>query len=880
MTGGSVRSVAMEAKAAVVAGRAEIRKSHDEGESGKQVAAALTQLVERTVLELLDAALIQASPPSDPSGNLPFALVALGGFGRGDLSPFSDLDLLILVEAGSEETHRPLIRRFTQDLYDSGLQPAVSVRDVRDACQSALRDATIFTALVEARRIAGSPALFERFQARFRRLVQRRAHALVESALLARREERRKYGETVYLLSPNVKRSRGGLRDLQLIRWIGYARYGSVEFEQLRRLGALGEADLRTLIQAKEFLVRVRHELHFQAGKAQDQLTRDEQVRIATRFGFAGRPGVLPVESFMTDYIGWTSQVRYVTADFAETARARFGLRQIVGPVFSFNVGGDFRVGAVHVTATRQGLRKLQTDLVEVLRLMDLANVYDRRIDHATWTAVREAMSHMQTISLTTDVAQRFLAILSETNRLGDMLRRMHELRVLEKIVPAFRRARCLLQFNEYHKYTVDEHCIRAVEAAAALGSSQGLSADVYRSLKRPQLLHLALLLHDVGKGETRDHSEVGEEIAEQTCIRLGLSAEATNQVRFLVRQHLRMANLAMYRDLNDDTVVAGFAAEVQSVETLKMLYVLSYADLSAVGPEVLNPWKLDLLTELYLRTVNQLTGRTNRDPQVNEKFRVRLAIADELSDLDENDWRRRALDRIPNSFLEQLDGPALRERLEAWNQVTSESPDVRARFLEKADAIEVVVAAVDRPQSGFFHRITGALTSRRFEILTVDAVDLPDGRIANRYLTRDLEATGPPTDERLQSLCRGVIQVLVDPSEVAPAFRSFWRVQRASLDTRQHRLPTRVQIDNDTAEGVTIVDVFAHDRTGLLYAVSRKIFELGLEVRFAKIGTYLDQVVDVFYVTDHRGQKVVDPERLREIVDSLLATIEALDAP
>jgi len=305
----------------------------------------------------------------------------------------------------------------------------------------------------------------------------------------------------------------------------------------------------------------------------------------------------------------------------------------------------------------------------------------------------------------------------------------------------------------------------------------------------------------------------------------------------------------------------------------------LTFADLSAVGPEVLNPWKLDLLTELYLRTVNQLTGRSNRGPQIDEKFRVREALIEELTILDPADWRRRALERIPNSFLEQLDVAGLRERLESWNQVTAESPNVQARFLEKADAVEVVVAAVDRPQSGFFHRITGALTSRRFEILTVDAVDLPDGRIANRYLTRDSEGNGAPTEDRLKSLCEGVIRVLVDSAEFVPAFRSFWRVQRASLDTPQHRLPTRVRIDNDTAEGMTIIDVFAHDRTGLLYAVSRKIFELGLEVRFAKIGTYLDQVVDVFYVTDRLGQKVIDPDRLREIVESLLATIESLDA-
>ncbi|MEZ6106387.1 MAG: HD domain-containing protein [Pirellulaceae bacterium] len=582
MSSPSFRITPAEAKVRLLEFRARMRERHDAGESAIVLCGELTELTDQLLAGLAEEAALDPAIelPADARG---ISLLAIGGYGRGDLAPFSDIDVLILLENENEERLLPWVRRFSQDLWSAGFQPAVSVRDIRDACQASLRDATIFTALIESRLIWGDAGRFESFGHRFGRLVRRRAHALVEAALQARREERKKFGETVYLLSPNVKRSRGGLRDLQLIRWLGFARYGSNDYARLASDSALSASDFKQLMVAREFLLRVRNELHFQANKAQDQLTRDEQVRIAAKLGYAGSPGVLPVERFMTAYFEQTSQVRYITAAFTETARARFGLRQLVGPMFSFNVGSDFRVGPVHVTATRAGLKRVRSDLVEVLRLMDLASTYDRRIDHHTWTAVRDAMSESMNKEISPEVARRFLAILAEPRRLGDLLRRMHELRVLERIMPAFRRARCLLQFNEYHKFTVDEHCIRAVEAAAVLHKEEGVVADVYRSIKHPELLHLALLLHDVGKGDERDHSIVGAELAEETCIRLGLSVEATRDVKFLVRQHLKMVHLAMWRDISDPAIVAGLAAEVPGVEVLKMLFVLSYADLAAV---------------------------------------------------------------------------------------------------------------------------------------------------------------------------------------------------------------------------------------------------------------------------------------------------------
>jgi len=450
-------------------------------------------------------------------------------------------------------------------------------------------------------------------------------------------------------------------------------------------------------------------------------------------------------------------------------------------------------------------------------------------------------------------------------------------LRVLEKIVPPMKRARCLLQFNEYHKYTVDEHSIRAVEAAVGWMGQENEIAEIYRSLKSPHLLHLALLLHDLGKGDKRDHSELGAELAEVTCRQLQLSDEETDLVCFLVRYHLRMSHLAFYRDMNDNAIIAELAATVQSVETLKMLFVLTCSDLAAVGPDVLNDWKAGLLIELYNRTLNQLTGQSEIDPLQHETDAVKSQVVEQLVDAEDRDDLLALLDLLPTAMVSQRSAEEILRQIQEWHQLHEVKFSVSCRTLPEGGAVEYIVAAVDRRQSGFFHRITGTLTSARMEILSVDAVALGNQRIVNRFLVKDLEPVADSQETRQQNLSQDILRILGDPDEPVPPFRKVWKPTQSTLQTTRHRLPTRVRIDNDTSENFTIIDVFAHDTSGLLYAISRAIFELQLEVYYAKVGTFLDQVVDVFYVTDGEGAKIYDPDQLRKIIDDLTRTVESV---
>ncbi len=412
----------------------------------------------------------------------------------------------------------------------------------------------------------------------------------------------------MYLLEPNIKRSPGGLRDIQLLRWVGFARYGEAAPDGLQLMGELSKEDEIALRRALEFLLRIRNELHFHARKEHDVLDRAEQVRIAAAFGYRGSAGMLPVEEFMREYFRNTDAVQQVACRFLEGAQPWMKLGEVLSPLFSHQVEGDFRVGPTRISATRKGLVKLQGDLMQMLRLADLANLYNKRIAHSTWQAIHRAAPKMPDV-ITSESAERFLSVLSQPARLGELLRNLHELVVLERLIPAFAHARSLLQFNEYHKFTVDEHCLRAVEAATALQTESEPWGEVYRAIENKRTLHLALLIHDLGKGYPEDHSEVGLRIADETARRLRLPQREAEILKFLVHKHLVMSHLAFRRDTSDDQIIVRFAVEVGSPEVLRMLYVLTCADLAAVGPGVLNSWKGEVLNDLYLRTLRHLSG-------------------------------------------------------------------------------------------------------------------------------------------------------------------------------------------------------------------------------------------------------------------------------
>lgn len=876
MAGPNLRPAVLAARDQLRKGREKLRTLHASGAPGIQVSSYLTDLIDAVCLQLYRTALGDLGGAECESH---LALVAHGGYGRRDVAPFSDVDLMLLLAPGSELHVRPVAQRLTQDICDAGLTLGFSLRTPQDACSLALADATVFTSLSESRFLAGHEPLFTRFLQRMQRLAARNSRRLIVAIEKARQEERQTYGETNFLLMPNIKRSLGGLRDIQLVRWLGFARYGNTDPEVLESLDAISPEDRRRLRRAHEFLLRLRNELHFHSNRAQDVLDRQEQVRLAKLYGYQGHEGLLPVEEFMRDYFHHTSEVNYAMTHFVATAKARVGVRSIFNALMSHAVESDYRVGPIYISATQRGLAKLRRDLVHVLRLMDLANLYDKMIEHRTWEAMREGVQERAAITLTREVAERFLSLLSQPGRLGDLLRRLHQLRVLEQIVPGMSHARCLLQFNEFHKYTVDEHSIRAVEQAERFFDHPGTVGEAYRGLRNKRLLHLALLIHDLGKGNPEDHSEVGARLAEETAQRLGLSGREAGILRFLVRRHLVMSELAQFRDVYDPDVVVGLAVEAGSPEVLQMLYVMTCADWAAVGPGVLTDWKLDLLTQLYLSARRHLTGETVAgapDAAQTERREELRRLAREKGFAD--DWWSQQLDALPPAYLFASPPRAIVEQLERLRQLTRHDAAAWAQYLPERSAVEYSIGTYEDITPGIFHRLTGVLTSQRLEILSAEIHTLADGLVLDRFYVQDRDFAGQPPDMRLQEVGQALTESLRKPTDQPPKFPTLWGTGSRARSARPHRPPPQVRVDNATSDRFTILDIFALDRTGLLYTITRRLYELGLSVHKAKIGSHLDQVVDVFYVTDNDGNKISDEQRLTEIRNSLLERIRQFE--
>ena len=868
-----LRETVLRAKEILEQGREKIRAQHAAGSRGVQVCNHLTDLFDEAILHIHSTALQELFGDDQDISNQT-ALVALGGYGRRDMAPFSDIDLMLLHTRGSTNEVAVLAKRLVQDISDIGVSLGFSVRTPSQALQLAKNDPVIFTSLVEARNLAGSQNLVDKFLHRFRVQAKRRYRQHISQFELARRSERLQYGGTVFLLEPNIKRSRGALREIHLLRWVGFARFGEPSPTGLRLLGQLNEEDERRVKSAHEFLLRVRNELHFNAGRAYDVLYMSEQQRIAEHWNYEGSESVLPVEKFMSEYFKHTSGMRAIESHFRSTVKTRHFLNPLITFLVSHRLEDDLRVGPVHIGASRAGRERLKGNLAEVLRLMDIANQTGKRIDHSTWNAIREDFLERDDIVVTEEAAKRFMSMLAFTSRLGSLLRQLHGVGVLEKLVTGMDHARCLLQFNRYHKYTVDEHCLRAVERATDFQTDNGPLGEAYRSIEDRAMLHLALLIHDLGKGLPGDHSEVGAELALKTAQKLRLSKRKTELLQFLVLKHLVMSHLAFRRDTSDEKILLQFATEVGSPEYMKMLYVLTAADLAAVGPDVLNPWKIEILTEVYRRANYHLKGAaTDTESVVLRVTDLRENLINQVQG-ENKEWFTRHINRMNASFLMENDPQQviadLGRLLEADQQ-----PVAWGRFLSDRQITEYTVGLNEEKYSGVFHRVTGALTSQGLSILSASIQSLDDGLVLDRFQVEDPDYESAPAESRMESVGRAMLSSLDPNKGEQPVFRRTWKDSKSKSTPDLEILPTRVVIDNSTLPDCTIIDIFAHDRTGLLYTIARTIYQLNLSVKYAKIGTYLDQVVDVFYVSDLEGAKISDEGRLEKIRSELLSAIE-----
>lgn len=857
-------------------GRADIKRYFEGGGSAELVLRELSRQMDALVQGTLDFALARLYGSPNPTTGEQLAVVAVGGYGRGELAPGSDIDLLFLCHYKRTPHVEQMAEFLLYKLWDLGLKVGQSVRSISDCIKLAKNDLTVQTALLEARFLWGSEPLYAQLMKTFEKeVVAGRGPAFVEAKLAEREQRHQRMGDSRFLLEPNIKEGKGGLRDLHTLVWIARFLYRSDDLAELVRQGALSRQALGTFLRARRFLWTVRCHLHYLTGRAEDRLTFDLQPEIARRMGYRERNQVRAVERFMKRYylvardVGTVTRIFCAALDEREERGTRFSL-----PRFGF---GRRRINGFTIQGNRLNLGDpalFQHEPIRMLELFHLAQDRDLDIHPQALAAVTKELGRVGPRLRTDPEANRlFLDILCSRKDPALALTRMNEAGLLGRFVPEFGRIVAQMQHNLYHIYTVDEHTIRAIGILSQIESGQladelPLSTEVMPKLLSRRELYVATFLHDIAKGRGGDHSILGEQIAKRLCPRFGLSDDATETVAWLVRNHLVMSRFAFKRDSEDPKTISDFVSIVQSPERLKLLLVLTVTDIRAVGPNVWNGWKGQLLRELYLEAgAAMATG----DPQGRRAQRIGRAkekLSDALQRLPEGPWPADAVE----AYLARHDprywlGFSTEEHLrhaEIVRQADAERTPLAVDFRidEFRARTEILLYAADHP--GLFMKVAGALALSGVSIVDAHIFTTADGMALDTLGFQDAGARTAVTDAaRFKRIRENIVKALQGEIWLEKALAG-----RRSLPKRADvfEVEPRVLIDNTASRTHSVIEVNGRDRPGLLFDLAKTLKELGLVIHSAHISTYGERVVDVFYVKDVFGLKIAHRSKMQRV--------------
>lgn len=877
----------VEAKARVVAIRERARRDFLSDKPAAGIVAQIARETETIIIDFFRSMLEGLRLQQRKRVEQNTAVVKIGGFGRGEMAPYSDVDLMFLHRGTIDKTLTDALGRVVRDCWDSGIKLGHTVQTLRDAVRLARTDITFATAATEACLLCGDAQLLNDFLLLFRRkVVDGRLAAFSEDCLATREKERRQFGATVSQVQPNIKRSPGGLRDLHLIRWFGFAHYQTRQIKDLARVWALSEEDVQALRDAHEYLMRIRCDLHFSAGGAHDVLSREDQLRIAAERGYEALPGQQPVERFMKEYYQHASMIEEIADRLTSLEKPQPLGTRIVSSILPSRTEDIFVVSAGQIDVQPDQLEELCANLDRQVSLFSLS----ARTGLPPAPSLLREMGRLESPTVE-EISERaaadFLTIMGTPGQAGSTLRMMYKAGVLEQIVPAMSRARGMLEFNEYHQFTVDEHSLRAVEAAESFEGEASLLGQVYGEVKQKEILHLALLLHDLGKGGEKDHSQAGGEIAQEVAHRLGLSDAKRDLLVFLVQEHLAMSHQAFRRDITDSDIVLSFTEQVGSADQLRSLYVLTAADIVAVGPGTWTDWKGQLLGELYERSMLMLSGirpdlERPSDPEERaQELRSRVEAFVSGSPIHKRNfpnepWLAEALQTLPEHYLTSTPVEQTVIDLATVSRLGPQEAIVDWQREPAGGTVRYRIVTHDSLVAACFSKISGVMSAMGLEIVTADICTTTRGIVIDKFRVVDLEHPEGTPDIRLNEV-RGVIRdVLMGRRTVKTLFAQRARLSDSAIIGPPR--PPQIVVDNSSSERCTIIDVFARNRLGLLYAITVALADLGESVQLAKIATYGDTVVDVFYITDDAGNKLEDADRLEAALAELRQRVEDFD--
>jgi [protein-PII] uridylyltransferase len=847
-------------------GRCEIAKRLRSRPGSGRAAARSTAYLQAQVVRLAFEHVTGDETPE-------LAIVGLGGTGRGEMAPFSDLDLMFLTDGKPPKAIEDIVQKLLYLLWDLQLKVGHSLRSIDDLIRLAKSDMTVRTAFLEARLLWGSEDIFEAASRKFRaKIVAGSAADFVAAKLVERDERHVRMGDSRYVVEPNVKDGKGGLRDLHTLYWIGKYVYDVREPKELVSVGLLTAEEFTSFERAERFYWAVRCHLHLEAGRAEERLGFEYQKAIAKRMRYSDRPGKSAVERFMHFYFLNAKTVGDLTGQFLaqlDEQQGRKGLRFALPTIRR-------RPKALNGFVLDRGRLSIPSDdffAEEPVRLLELYALASREQLEIHPAAMRAATRDSKLIKGRVRKDRQanalFLETLTDPNRPDVVLRWMNEAGVFGRFIPDFGRVVAQMQFDMYHHYTVDEHAIRAIGLLAAiergdLKEDHPLSTALFGQIASRRVLYVAVLLHDIAKGRGGDHSLLGAEIAQKLCPRLGLDEAETETVAWLVRYHLLMSATAFKRDLADIKTIDDFVAQVQSPERLRLLLMLTVVDIRAVGPGVWNDWKRLLLRTLFdaaeekLRLGHKQRGRSEIVEQRQRALTERLGWKPKIA--------RAYARRLPDSYWlaepEEIQLSNARQVAQAEAHIGEAQPSIATENESGRGATRVTVFTPDR--EGLFFRICAGLAAAGASIIDARIHTTRDGMALDNLLVHD-SLGRPYSDKRIRArLVRAVESALtsVEPPEIPSG---------ASGRVEAFHVAPSVAIAERAASRTTVVEVNALDRPGLLARLARAIHECALEVHSAHIATYGERAVDVFYLSTSAGQKLSEPQAA-ELRAALLA--------
>jgi [protein-PII] uridylyltransferase len=875
-----------------------LRIRHRFGLGGIEIARGRSYLVDMVICRACQLAEFDLHPANADSG---CAVVALGGYGRRELAPFSDVDLLFLHAGGGSAGAKQFVERVLYLLWDMGLTVGQSFRSVKECLTMARNDLPSRNAMAEARLITGNAHMF-------RKLIKE----LDNSAFKLRRETEvffqamtnelqaryEKFGSVVCMQEPNVKESAGGLRDLRTALWVGHARYGAKSLDDLRADDRISGAEYSTARRAYDFIFRARNEAHFSTGCKTDLLTLDLQPQVAAGFGYEPKRGLMASEIFMRDYYQRANELHR----FAESFLARSLASQAPNRKLIKRVAASFesRQGKLYLTIKR-GTQKANSDTTDFeirqgrlyftdepddlgnnpMRLMEIFSVAqsERAALGDELKAVVRSQLHLATRSFraSKEAGRAFLEILRRRGHVAATLRAMHETGFLSRMLPEFARITFLVQHDFYHKYTIDEHTLVAIEALDRLAEATEPRllrfVRTFEEVKDAAPLYLSLLLHDIGKGRGSGHAARGVCIAERVCGRLSLDREGASQVLSLIKEHLLMSHTSQRRDISEDGLIENFVQKVGDLDRLNMLLLLTYADISGVGPGVWSDWKGALLWELYSRARAHFTddgrARFDKDRRVLFKQQVIRELLPEF--LPSEVERHFAM--MPERYQRAYKPMQVARHIRLISRLDREQLATDWRMAPGGHCSDLTVCA--RDQSGLIARIAGALTAHSINILSADVNTREDGLIIDTFKVCELNSAQPVREELHSKVEQNLRAALEDRYDVAEAVER-WRERSPRRVWRERaRKPVQpaVRFDSEISAAGTVVEVRAEDEPGLVYKIASAIAALDFSIALAKISTEKSHALDVFYITNARGQKLGSDE-MAAVEAALLKTL------